>query len=219
MNRLFVTGTDTGVGKSIVTAALAASAVGRVAALKPVASGVEPGSCGQDADLLGRAAGHSPRVRVALPLPVSPHRAAAEADQALSLDDLVPWIEEHKADEVFVEGVGGWTVPLSWTVSVADLAESLASPVLVVAADRLGVLNHTLLTVQAVRSRGLPLVGVVLNTVGPEREEDHHACRFNLADLRELLPGVTVTRFPCLEDLEVATLATAGRSLREALGM
>ncbi len=219
MRRFFVTGTDTEVGKSVVTAALAASCPGRAVALKPVASGVVPGSPGEDAELLGRGAGHAPAVCVALPLPVSPHRAAEEAGVAIDLAELVRWIDGFAGDETWVEGVGGWTVPLSWTVSVAELAQALAAPVLVVAADRLGVLNHTLLTAQAVRASGVPLAGVVLNRVGPGRPEDAPARDFNLQDLRALLPGVPVAPFPALADLERETLAHAGRTLRRGLSL
>ena len=218
MKRWFVTGTDTEVGKSVVTAALAASSPGTVAALKPVASGVAPGTFGEDAELLGRAAGHA-QVCVALPLPVSPHRAAAEEDQALELEALLEWIEGHQAEEVWVEGVGGWAVPLSWTVSVADLAEALGAPVVVVAADRLGVLNHTLLTVRAIQSRGLEVAGVVLNAAGPARPQDGDARRFNLLDLRELLPGVPVVPCPHLDPSSQEELVAAGGALRVALSL
>jgi len=218
VSRLFVTGTDTGVGKTVVTAALAASAPGTVAALKPVASGVAPGTSGADAELLGLGAGHEPRVRVALPLPVSPHRAAAEADRAVDLTDLVDWVDTFDADHLLVEGVGGWAVPLSWTLSVADLAAALVAPVLIVAADRLGVLNHTLLTVRAVRAAGLPVAGVVLNTPAQPGADDLDARRFNLADLRELLPGVPVVACAHLEALDRDALRRAGQALRQGLG-
>ncbi len=219
MRRWFVTGTDTEVGKSVITAALAASSPGTVAALKPVASGVPLGTSGEDAELLGRAAGHPPQVCVALPLPVSPHRAAAEIERTLDLEELLRWIDSHHAEEVWVEGVGGWAVPLSWTVSVADLAEALGAPVIVVAADRLGVLNHTLLTVRAIQSRGLVVAGVVLNAAAPARLQDDDARRFNLADLRRLLPGVPVVPCSHLDPSSQAALVSAGSALRESLGI
>lgn len=219
MSRLFITGTDTGVGKSVVTAALAASAPGTVAALKPVASGVAPGTAGEDAILLGLGAGHPPRVGLALPLPVSPHRAAAEVGLSIALDHLLAWIQEHPADHVLIEGVGGWAVPLSWTLSVADLAAAVGAPVLVVAADRLGVLNHTLLTVAAIRDRGLSVAGVVLNTAGPVADEDRDARRYHLDDLAALLPGTPLARLGPLGTLTRASLGHAGRGLRTALGL
>jgi dethiobiotin synthetase len=133
------------------------------------------------------------------------------------LDDLVGWIDGHHADEVFIEGVGGWAVPLSWTLLVAELAQALAAPVLVVAADRLGVLNHTLLTVAAIRAAGLPLAGVVLNAVAPSAGGDPSR-QFNFDDLGILLPGVAVASMPYLPDLSRALLKDAGLRLRAGLG-
>lgn len=192
MSRLFVTGTDTGVGKTTVSAALAGALrrSGRtVAALKPVASGVDAGA-GEDAELLAAGAGHEPRCAVALRAPLSPHRAAAMEGVRLDLGVLLDWIGAWQAEAVLVEGAGGWEVPYAPDWRVADLAAALGWPVLVVARNRLGVLNHTLLTVAAVRARGAPLLGVVLNGA------DDGSAVGNLEDLRALLPDLTVEPFP-----------------------
>ena len=216
---LFITGTDTDVGKTLVTAALAASAQGPVAALKPVASGVPPGAAGEDAELLARAAGHEPRVHAALVAPISPHRAASLEGRSLELGRLVQWVRGQDAEQVLVEGVGGWAVPLAWSWGVPELAEALGLPVLLVAADRLGTLNHTLLSVGAIRARGLPLAGVVVNRgVGGASGEDPSRPH-NLEDLRQLLPGLAVVPFPALAEPTIEALAAAGRTLREALGL
>ncbi len=203
----------------MVTAALAASAPVPVAALKPVASGVPLGSAGEDAELLGRSAGHEPRVHSALVAPLSPHRAASLEGRSLELGPLVQWIRGQDAEEVLVEGVGGWAVPLAWSFGVPELAEALGLPVLLVAADRLGTLNHTLLTVAAIRSRGLPLAGVVLNRGPGGVAAEDRSGTYNLEDLRQLLPGVAVAPFPALAEVSIEALGLAGRTLRHALGL
>src|SRR5687768_2946774 len=99
--RLFVTGTDTGVGKTVVTACLAAAARrrGSVVACKPVASGVPPGQAGEDAELLGRCAGHPPLVLAAFEAPLSPHRAAMLEGRQVG-DDVLERIRALQADTV-----------------------------------------------------------------------------------------------------------------------
>lgn len=216
---LFVTGTDTDVGKTVVSACLAAAAAEGVAgadaravrALKPVASGVPEGHPGEDAALLARAAGHEvPHGGVRLRLPASPHRAARAEGVPIDPDAVLSWIGEERGTLTIVEGVGGWEVPITPELRVSAFAQRLGWPVLVVASDRLGALNHTLLTVEAVRSRGLPLAGVVL-VAGPGVAGAGPTA--NLDDLRELLPGVAVRFLPRLPDLERPTLAAAGRAL------
>ena len=193
--RLFVTGTDTDVGKSVVCAALKAADPGRVA-LKPIASGGD-----EDAKLIGSPIG------VSLAEPLSPHRAAELEGTRVELTKVVAWIRQHQGERCVVEGVGGWRVPLDWTHDVSDLAAVLGWPVLVVAADRLGVLSHTRLTVDAIRARGLRCAGVVLNRRSPDHSSAH-----NLQDLQRLL-DLPVKVFPHLDWLLEPALAEAGRSL------
>ncbi len=210
---IFVTGTDTEVGKTVVSAALAAALArgGGVRALKPVASGVEPGTAGEDAELLAFAAGHAvPEGGVRLRTPCSPHRAAIIEGRTVEPAMILNWIAENLGEVTVVEGVGGWEAPITVDFHVSDLAAALRGRVLLIARDRLGVLNHTLLTVAAIRARGLTLVGVVL--VDPELGTSH-----NLADLRLLLPDVVVAPFPRLPNLERETLANAGAALLAAL--
>ncbi|MEQ1569151.1 MAG: ATP-dependent dethiobiotin synthetase BioD, partial [Myxococcota bacterium] len=132
--RLFVTGVDTGVGKSVVTACLAAARrrVGSVVACKPVASGVPAGEPGEDAALLGWAAGHPPCGFAAFSAPLSPHRAAEREGRVVS-DDVLDQLRSLSADTVLVEGVGGWRVPLRLTppLWVADLARATGGAVVV----------------------------------------------------------------------------------------
>jgi dethiobiotin synthetase len=208
---VFVTGTDTDVGKSVVTAALASAlrhAGIPVRALKPVASGVPSGLPGEDAALLGRAAGHAPASLVRLVTPVSPHRAANLEGVAIDAEALLRWIRENSGRVTLVEGAGGWEVPITPHFRMSQLARALGWPVLVVARNKLGVLNHTLLTVEAIRHRGLVAAGVVL--VGDAGDP---SCAHNAHDLAEALGDVAVRTMPWLPDLEDATLAAAGAAL------
>lgn len=211
----FVTGTDTEVGKTAITALLATALRNEgepVQALKPLASG--SGAPGDDARRLGRAAGHPPRVWRCLPLPRSPARAAAEAGVQLHIPSMLAWIRQHPAPWL-VEGVGGFRVPLAPGWDVRRLAVALDLPVVIVAANRLGVLSHTLLTVDAVRAAGLPVVGVVLNCGAPHALPlDSAPARWNQADLQAELPGVPVHLVP---PLTAARRRAAGRQLLAAL--
>lgn len=209
--RWFVTGTDTGVGKSVVTACLGAARRGAVVAAKPLASGVDEG-VGEDAALIGWAAGHPPQVHTVYREPLSPHRAARIEGRPLDVPALTAWLAGLHADTVLVEGVGGWRVPLADGWAVPDLARASGGPVLVVAADRLGCLNHTLLTCEAVRTYGARLAGVVLNRgVAPDLSS-----RWNLEDLRELL-DVPVAVLERVDPTDLHALASAGRGLWEDL--
>lgn len=212
MNRLdpqqsfFITGTDTEVGKTVATAALARClrrcgiAVG---VMKPVASGVvEPP--GEDAVLLLDGAATEDDPELVCPCqyaaPLSPHLAAAREGRQVDLEAICAAYEALRARHsvMLVEGVGGWLVPLRATEAgppllVRDLASTLALPVLIVAANRLGVLNHTLLTVEAVLNAGLPCAGVILNNPTPDRDE---ARRTNAEALRTLLPCPLLAELP-----------------------
>ena len=157
--------------------------------------------------------GHPPQVHQVFPFPAAPDRAAKAAGRTLDPEAVRAWIASHRAEVTLVEGVGGWRVPLAPGWSVDDLAAELGHPVLVVAANRLGVLNHTLLTVEAVRGRGLAVAGVVLNDrfagAGPLPD-------WNAEDLRERLPAeVPLARFPAIRLPD--GLAAAGATLLEAL--
>lgn len=202
--RLFVTGTDTEVGKTVVSAAMAA-ATGAVA-LKPVASGVAPGTVSEDAALLALACGGAAECARTWQTPVSPHRAAEIEGRSIGLPELLDWIQARSAERLIVEGVGGWQVPISWDFGVPELAQALGFPVMVVAANRLGVLNHTRLTVNAVRASGLEVAGVVLNNLGGQDASQAS----NLSDLRRLL-DVPVWDFPKLEQLSRTKLAQGWR--------
>lgn len=168
---LFVTGTGTEVGKSVVAAVLAATArrAGRrVGVFKPAVSGLdEPGE--SDQSLLRRASGSTQSEDEIAPYrfgpPVSPHLAAEIADQPIDPSRLRRAAADAAADAEFVvcEGVGGLLVPLTPGYLVRDLAREIGYPLVVVAPATLGTINHTLLTLEAARAIGLEVRAVVLN--------------------------------------------------------
>jgi len=175
----FVTGTDTGVGKTVVATALTRALVARgrrVAVMKPVASGSDPTPEGlRNADALALIAAGN----VAVPYeavnpycflpPISPHIAAREAGVAVDLALLRARLDALAAgsDCVVVEGAGGWLAPISETAAIADLATTLGLPVLLVVGLRLGCLNHARLTREAIAARGAAFAGWVANAVDP----------------------------------------------------
>ena len=192
---IFVTGTDTGVGKTLVSAALLHALArhhSRVVGMKPVAAGTQciAGVVSND-DVLALRAASSCAVPpeldnpVLLSDPVSPHIAAARAGVRIDIGHLVACQRAlaKLADAVVIEGAGGFHVPLSATETGADLAQALALPVVLVVGLRLGCLNHALLTAEAIRQRGLKLAGWVANHIEPTMlaQDD------NLAFLRQRL--------------------------------
>lgn len=178
----FVTGTDTDVGKTTVTAALLqrANQLGlRCFGIKPVSAGCQQdeGGVWQSDDALQLAASASVALHpdllapIRLPLPVSPHLAAQAAGVHLSvarLAGLVRGALSTPATHVLIEGAGGWDVPINPRESLADLAKALQFPVILVVGMRLGCLNHALLTARAIRQDGLQLVGWVANSLEPD---------------------------------------------------
>jgi len=179
---LFVTGTDTGVGKTMVAGALMLRLreTGlQVAGLKPVAAGcrnTDDGLRNDDAELLARCASRAwPYATVnpyALAPAIAPHLAAAEAGVTLELTPLRTAYAELAAasNVVVVEGAGGWLVPLDEHLTLADLAVDLDLDVILVVGLRLGCLNHALLTADSITRHGLRLVGWVANTIDPDLE-------------------------------------------------
>lgn len=178
---LFVTGTDTEIGKTFVSCALLrgfARAGLSATAMKPIAAGAyfstEDGLWhNEDADQLDAAAGAilPPDLRTPylLKAPAAPHIVAAREGVTLELDPIVACHREamRRADVVVVEGVGGFIVPLDDERDTADLAVALGLPVLLVVGMRLGCINHALLTAEAIAARGLRLIGWVANIVDP----------------------------------------------------
>jgi dethiobiotin synthetase len=182
MARLFVAGTDTGVGKTRIAAALCMAYAARrmrVAAMKPVASGCTRTPAGlrnEDAEaLLGamtvRAAYEDVNPYAFEPA-IAPHIAAMEAGCCIDFDLLDGCYERlcRQSDVTIVEGAGGWLTPLDGTRTFADLAVRWRLDVILVVGLRLGCLNHALLTAEAIEARGLKLAGWVGNSVDPDFE-------------------------------------------------
>nr|WP_242521838.1 dethiobiotin synthase [Motiliproteus sp. SC1-56] len=178
--RFFVAGTDTGVGKTHVTAALLeASARGgyRCAGLKPVAAGAESTAEGlrnEDALLLQRHASYPLAYEqinpVLLEEAIAPHIAAERAGKRLSAERLVGYcrgVMMQPLDLLLVEGAGGWRVPLNSVETLAELPKRLQLPCILVVGMRLGCINHALLSVEAIRADGVPLAGWIANRVDP----------------------------------------------------
>lgn len=197
MKGLFVTGTDTGVGKTRVAVALihALRARGlRVAAMKPVAAGHRPGELNEDVAALLQAANATAAIRDVNPYAfepaIAPHIAAQQAGVRIELDVIAGAFARlaAAADVVVVEGAGGWRVPLNEDADMADLAQRLGLPVVLVVGLRLGCLNHALLTAESIVQRSLPWAGWVGNQIDPAMP-----CQAeNVAALNARLPA------PCL---------------------
>lgn len=191
---LFITGTDTEIGKTWAAVALIHALVesgARVTAMKPVAAGIDEPS---DAALLAEACSEPPQPALlnlySLPQPVSPHLAARSAGVVINPQRIAEACQQAGAhhDWLVVEGVGGWLVPLGEDLLVSDLARSLGFPVVLVVGLRLGCLNHALLSARQIERDGLPMAGWIGNTMDPDmlRLDD------NVTTLRQQLAA------PCL---------------------
>ncbi len=169
----FITGTDTGVGKTYVTKLLVES----LRAEGKYAVGFKPISCGDrdDAAILAAASGNLPIDEVN-PLhfssAVAPHVAALLENKTINPTEIIASYQtiSEKYDPVIVEGAGGWEVPITETYFVSDLAKDLNLPVILVAANRLGALNHILLTLAAIEAKGLKCAGIILNQLEDEMD-------------------------------------------------
>lgn len=227
---VFITGTDTGVGKTRVGCALAHLLTSRgetVCARKPVESGCLDGPGGRfakDAAALRLASGAREPLdlvcRYRLYAHLSPERAAALEGVAMSVDDLAnACLDGVTADNfLLVEGAGGFYSPTADGGHNAHLAERLQLPLLIVAADRLGAINHTLLTVEAARTRGLHVLGVVLNQIVAPRdaEMDNRGEIARWLDVPVWRIPVGTAAGPDAWRRESAFLAPLGDALRKA---
>ncbi len=203
-NRFYVTGTDTGVGKSVASAALLHALHGRgrsAVGMKPVASGCEfiQGAWRNEDALLLQAASDPRPVYAdvnpyALRAPLAPELALREDGVELELAPILAAYARlaAQADHVVVEGVGGWAAPLSATIDQSDLVRALDLPVVLVVGLRLGCINHARLTARAIEADGARLVGWIANEVDPAmaRIDD------NFEILRERLPAPCWGRLP-----------------------
>jgi dethiobiotin synthetase len=212
---IYVTGTDTGIGKTIASCALlhALRLRGmRAVGMKPLASGCESTSAGwRNEDALALQAASAPHPEYAdvnpyaLPLPLAPELAAREAGVTVELARIR---EAHarlqaQADAVVVEGVGGWAAPLSASIDQADLVHALDLPVVLVVGLRLGCLNHAYLTARAIAADGCRLVGWIGNGIDPGMAHRDD----NLALLAARLPAPCWGVLPHAAPADTAALA------------
>ena len=179
MSAYFITGTDTEIGKTFVTCTLlhAARARGlKAVGMKPVAAGAETIQgefINEDAARLRAAGSFDPGLALLNPYcltsPIAPHIAAAEEGVRIDAGRIRDAFAAltTRADVVFVEGVGGFRVPLDDDYDTADLAHDMGLPVILVVGMRLGCINHALLTAEAIAARGLNLAGWVANRIDP----------------------------------------------------
>jgi dethiobiotin synthetase len=211
MSAWFITGSDTGVGKTLVACALLRALARRgmsAIGMKPVAAGLD--ACGRNDDveaLCAAASEQAPRRMInpyALSAAVAPHLAAAEEAREIRFAPILGAFADlrRRADAVIVEGVGGFLVPLGPDGDAADLARALGLPVILVVGVRLGCINHALLSQEAVLGRGLKLAGWVANRIDPAMSR----ADANVATLRERLTA------PLLGDIPFMAAADAERA-------
>ncbi len=210
---IFVTGTDTGVGKTAITCALLAAAgeLGlSTSAIKPVAAGCDAAGYNEDALQLMASMSDSLAYQevnpVALRAAVAPHIAAQYEGQIISTAQLLRAcrsVISRGTDLVLIEGAGGWRVPISPRETLADLAVQLRAEVIIVVAMQLGCINHALLTAEAVQRDGLTLAGWVAN----EPRERMTCHRQNLETLQRLLPAPLLGEVPHMAVFDAASAA------------
>lgn len=210
----FITGTDTNVGKTWTTIALMRYFKRKgetVAGMKPVASGccLQSGKLVNEDALLIQANASIPLPYelinpYAYELPVSPHLAGIE--NPVSMDFIIDRFNEMQAqaDTILVEGAGGWYAPINESQNISDLATSLALPVLIVVAIRLGCINHAVLTLEAVKRSGLHCAGwiAVCSDPGVEKTEEN-INRINKefnASLKGILPYMKIPDFDLMAE-------------------
>jgi dethiobiotin synthetase len=211
----FITGTDTEIGKSWVSAGLISKFVNegnKVAGMKPIASGCEQtpdGLRNEDALLLQKCCNVDAEYNLInpyhFPEPIAPHIAAEKAGVEISFHHILHSYQqlESISDIVIVEGVGGWRVPLGKDGDVAALARQLGLPVILVVGLRLGCINHALLTAEAIQSDGLELAGWVGNCVASEMAEQ----QANIDTLQQSLNAPCIGIVPYLNACEPQKIA------------
>ena len=205
---IFVAGTDTGVGKTVVAAGLTRLAWEkglRVLAVKPIETGcpIRSGELyPEDGAFLARATDGDLTLDECAPsrfsLPASPYRAAAMEGKRLKVDDLVEHVLAlaEGADLTVVEGAGGLLVPIEERLMMIDLIERLGYPVILVSRSALGTMNHTLLSLEALAKREIDTLGVILSRTSSQRGPEEE---FTPRDLTRLVGEIPLAVLPYLE--------------------
>lgn len=214
--QFFVAGTDTDVGKTVVTAGLLEKANQqglRTIGLKPVAAGcvqTEEGLQNSDALLLQKTASvklsYSEVNPIAFEAAIAPHIAAEQTGRRLSADRIAAICRGsmmNPSDFLLIEGAGGWRVPFSRKETFADVPKLLGTPVILVVGVKLGCINHALLTAEAVVRDGLQLVGWVANRIDP----DMSCYEENVATIDTMFQAPLLGEVPYLDDLSPSSVA------------
>lgn len=206
MNTVMITGTDTEVGKTYVSTVILKrlKAAGlSLGAYKPVCSGAVKSEDGKttwsDVQQLSDAIQWTGPASYICPqrfdAAVAPNTAASkqsmEVDELLLTQGAQVWL--HEVSHLLIEGAGGFLSPLSDHSTNASIAEAFSSPVVVVSANRLGTINHTVLTVEAIKRRGLSLNAIIVNDISPDSGEDESTAT-NAEEIQRLLPNATILR-------------------------
>ena len=217
MNNFFITGTDTGVGKTWVTLGLMANRQASglaVNGMKPVASGSERHGGklrNADASLIQAQSSGSPAYEHVCPYtfaePIAPHIAAGKLRVEVDPDKVSAAFDEldRTADLVVVEGIGGWRVPLSDELQTEHLVRRLNLSVVLVVGLRLGCINHALLSAEAIQASGLPFAGWLANSICPDYAEQ----RATLDCLRARIPAPMSGCIPYLDKLDAETIGAS----------
>ena len=200
MRDLLVTGTDTGIGKTVVAAALVTALRQRgvrALAFKPVETGTNAGHP-TDSETLAHASGESNALAkplLQLPEPLAPAVAAERAGVTLDPDQIEGRIRRLRESgySLVVEGAGGVMVPLCWDYTILDLAQACDLDAIVVARAGLGTLNHVAMTVMMLRSREIPIRGIVLNGRSPTPDLAEST---NPQALARMVPGIRIVEIP-----------------------
>lgn len=204
----FIAGTDTGIGKTRATVSLMEEFKKqgyKVAGMKPIASGAEDKQGelrNEDAELILQACSELVDYKLINPfvfeLPVSPHIAAHQKNKQIDINEIENCYQNLASnnDVVFVEGVGGWRVPISEDLYMVDLVRKLDLPVMLVVGFKLGCLNHAILTEEAIKSDGLRLLGWLSNHL----EEDYLFPDESLATLKRTLKSPHLAKLPFVKD-------------------
>ncbi len=227
MSSIFVTGTDTGVGKSIITAGLTSLLRKRgvnCVALKPVETGckLHHGELfPDDGHFLWRASEESISLDNVTPfrfsMPASPYRAAALQDSRLRISDIIEHIRaiEETYDLMIVEGAGGLFTPIEGKRTMVDLIKELDTPVVLVARVKLGTINHTMLSIEALTRRNLNILSVILSKgemdEGPEE-------KYTPNDIKRMNSNIPIFQFPFLAGNTMNSPRNIGTVMEKVLG-
>ncbi|MDH5228771.1 MAG: dethiobiotin synthase [Gammaproteobacteria bacterium] len=215
MTGIFITGTDTDAGKTVIAAALIhcmAQTGKRVVGMKPVASGAVQTNNGlnsTDLELLQSQSNVNFPLALICPYmfqaPVSPNIAAAQTGVTISLNKISECYQQvaSSCDYVVVEGVGGWKAPLNHEQDVSDLVRHLNLPVILVVGLRLGCINHALLSLQSIRASQVPIIGWVANVLEP----DMHSANEVMTTLCDRLSLPLIGHIPYFSQLSIEKIA------------